>query len=187
MVVRQAHPGPAVPPYRSFSEKYADAEAYQRSEQIPWPVLVDDLSGTVHREYGTLADPAYLLDLDGRVAFYNVITSAPVLHQAMGTLLGQNGRGIVGSGWDRRIHMAPTIAAGWPALRRGLPQSFNELMVAMPGGPAAVWLGYQLRPLLAPLALRARPLPIAVKAALAAGAAVTAAAGIRRAMGRSRS
>ncbi len=37
----------------------------QRSEQIPWPALVDDVEGTVHRAYGGLANPTYLIGTEG--------------------------------------------------------------------------------------------------------------------------
>lgn len=49
VLIRQAHPGPPVPPYRSPEQKAADADAYRREEAIPWTVVVDDLAGTVHR------------------------------------------------------------------------------------------------------------------------------------------
>ena len=39
-----------------------------------------------------------------------------------------------------------------------------------PGMASGLWLGYQLRPLLAPLTLRAKPLPTTVKVGLAVGA-----------------
>jgi hypothetical protein len=177
--VRQAHPGPAVPAYHSFEQKLRDAEAYQRDEGIPWTVVVDDLQGTVHHEYGTLADPTYLIDRDGRVAFVNVVTSAPVLQEAIASLLEQGGQGVVRGGSDRLPHLWPTLAAGWPALRRGLPQSFADLMFAAPGSPALIWLGYQLRPLLAPLALRTEPLPPSLKACLILGAGMAVAVGVR--------
>ena len=80
VMVRQAHPGTAEPPYARFAEKMEDAEAYQREEGISWPVLVDDLEGTVHQVYSGLADPSYLIDVDGRVAYYNMWSSSPVLH-----------------------------------------------------------------------------------------------------------
>ena len=67
VVIRQAHPGPEVPAYDTFEQKLHDAERYRREEAIPWPVLVDDLEGTVHQAYGGLADPTYLIDRDGRV------------------------------------------------------------------------------------------------------------------------
>jgi thiol-disulfide isomerase/thioredoxin len=45
--VRQAHPGGRHGPYRSMSEKIREAKDYRREESIPWPVVVDDLNGTV--------------------------------------------------------------------------------------------------------------------------------------------
>jgi hypothetical protein len=64
---------------------------------IPWTVLVDDLYGTVHRDYGMLADPTYLVGTDGRVSFYNYWTHVPTLYRAIQSLLATGGRGR----WDR--------------------------------------------------------------------------------------
>lgn len=166
--MRQAHPGPAVPPYRTFTQKLQDAEAYQRAEVIPWEVLVDDLPGTTHQVYGGLSDPIYLIDSDGRVAFYNMFANAPAVHQALTELFAQGGRGVVHGGVDRFPHLGAALTNGWPALRRGLPQSVLDLMVATPGSPLPVWLGWQMRPLLAPLTLRSHPLPPPVTGALMA-------------------
>ena len=181
VVVRQAHPGPAEPPYARFEQKMADATAYQREEGIPWPVLVDDLEGTVHQAYGTLADPTYLVDTEGRVSYYNMWTHAPVLHEAIAALLSQGGRGVVlGEGIDRTPHLLPSMTDGWKGLRRGLPQSFWDMETAAPPVASLTWLGHQLRPVLAPLTLRAEPLPAAVKLGLVLGAAALIALGVRR-------
>ncbi len=96
VLVRQAHPGPFEPAYASDEQKMADAERYQRSEQIPWPVVVDDVEGTVHRAYGGLANPSYLIGTDGRVSFYAPVTGAPRLHRALEELVNAGGRG-----WSR--------------------------------------------------------------------------------------
>ena len=61
-MVRQAHPGPEFPPYERFEQKARDARTYREEDGIPWPVLVDGLEGTVHRAYGGLSDPTYLID-----------------------------------------------------------------------------------------------------------------------------
>jgi hypothetical protein len=180
VVVRQAHPGPGAPPYHSFEEKREDARRYQQEEEIPWLVLVDDLEGTVHRTYGGLADPTYLIDRDGVVAYYNMWTSAPVLHEAIRALLAQSGRGVVKGGAYRLPDLLPAVTDGWRGLRRGLPQSFLDLETASPGAATLTWFGHQLRPLLAPLAHRARPLPRRTKLGLAAGAAALAAVGARQ-------
>ena len=175
VLVRQGHPGRGVRPYRSFEQKLRDARKHKHEDRIPWTVLADDVWGTVHRQYGMLASPAYLIGTDGRVAFYNAITHAPTLHRAIGDLLRQRGRGIAGRGIDRRPHVLPIVAGGWPGLRRGAPQSAVELELAMPSGAMLTWAGYQAQPILRPVALRGTPLPraarVALGAALAAGGA----------------
>lgn len=184
-MIRQAHPGPSVPPYRDLAQKHDEARRFKEDERIPYPVLVDDLEGTVHQAYGGLADPTYLIDADGRVAFYNMWTHAPTLHEALEELFVQNGRGVVKGGTHRFPHAASTFANGWPGLRKGWPRSAVEAELSLPGAATGAWLGYQIRPLLAPLALRSRPLPPAAKLGLGAiglglGALVVAAIARKR-------
>ena len=45
-----------------------------------------------------------------------------------------------------------------------------EAELSLPGSASGAWLGHQIRPLLAPIVLRAEPLPPAVKLGLAAAA-----------------
>lgn len=172
ILIRQAHPGPEVPPYQHFEQKWQDALRYQREEGIPWDVLVDDLEGTTHQLYGGLADPTYLIDAEGNVAFYNMWTHVPTLHRAITTLMRQGGRGVVIRGIDSRLHVLPSFADGWRGLRRGLPQSFIDLETSAPTLASGTWLGHWLRPLLAPLALRAKPLPGPLRFSIALGAAL---------------
>lgn len=170
LLTRQAHPGPGVRPYRSDAEKMRDGERYLHEEAIPWPVVVDELAGTVHQVYGGLADPTYLIDAEGRVSFYNMWTHVPTLHRAIDELLARDGRGVVLGGIDHVPHLLSAITDGWRGLRRGLPQSFTDIETAMPGMGSGPWLGDKIRPVLRPVALRARPLPTIAKLALGAGA-----------------
>ncbi len=124
-----------------------------------------------------MADPTYLIDTDGRVAFYNMWTHAPTLHTAIEELLNQGGRGIVKGGTHRTPHLLATITDGWKGLRKGFPQSAIELELSAPGMASGPFLGYQIRTLLAPLALRGKPLPATVKFGLAIGAGVLIALG----------
>ena len=174
VLVRQAHPGPDVRPYQTFDEKMQDAHRYKRDERIPWTVLVDDLAGTVHQVYSGLADPTYLIDVDGRVAFFCMWTYAPSLHDAIDELLDRGGRGVVNGGIDHVVHLLPAMTDGWKGISRGLPQSFTDLETASPGMASGIWLGHQLRPVLAPITLRAEPLSPPVKTALVVGGAVAA-------------
>jgi len=179
VAIRQAHPGPAAPPYQTFAQKMGDAERYVRDEGIPWTVLVDDLQGTAHQVYGGMADPTYLIDADGHVAYYNMWTHVPTLHTAIAALVEQGGRGVTTGGLDRTMHMLAAMTDGWKGLRRGLPQSLIDIETAGPGTGSGAWLGYQLRPLLAPLTLRATPLPRRTRVALAVAMLALGVAGVR--------
>lgn len=167
-------------PYSTFEDKLADARRFQREEQIPWTVAVDDLEGSVHRAYGMLADPIYLIGADGRVAFYNYWTHVPTVHRAIERLEAAGGAAAIGE--HRLPHPLATLTDGWRALRRGLPQSFTDLETAMPGMASGPWFGYQLRGVLAPIALTSRPWPAKTRVAagllalagVAAGAALLA-------------
>jgi hypothetical protein len=129
---------------------------------------VDDLAGSVHQTYGGLADPTYLIDVDGRVAFYQHWTSAPALHDALDGLERQGWRGVVFGGVERAPHFGAAMTDGWRGLRRGLPQSAIDLETSVPTSALGSWLGFKLKPVLAPLTLRSRPLPRAVRVAVAA-------------------
>lgn len=169
VLIRQEHPGPDVPPYSSFEQKLRDGQRHKEEDAIPWTLVVDDLDGSIHQQNGGLADPSYLIGTDGRLAFYNYWTHIPTLHRALTRLMERGGRGVVGE--HRVPHMLAAVTDGWRGLRRGLPQSFIDLETAMPGMASGRWPGYQLKPLLTPLALRATPWPPAVRHGVALVAA----------------
>jgi hypothetical protein len=148
-----------------------DARRYVRDEGIPWTVVVDDLEGRVHQVYGGVADPTYLIDVDGRVAFYNIWTHAPSLERAISELTERGGRGVIGGGLDPVPHMLGALAEGWRGLERGLPQSYVDLETAAPGAATATFIGYHLRPVLAPLVTRSGQLPPRAKVGLGLGVA----------------
>jgi hypothetical protein len=68
LLVRQAHPGERHGAYGSYEDKLGDASSYLQEEHVPWPVLSDDLMGTVQRAYGGLAAAVYLIDSRGIIA-----------------------------------------------------------------------------------------------------------------------
>lgn len=174
MIIRQAHPGPKAPPYRDYDSKVADARFYAQHLQIPWTVLADDLPGMVHQVYGGLSDPTYLIGSDGRVAHYNIWTNVPTLHVALSELECNGWTGTTKGGTSTLPQMMAAAVFGWPALRRGLPDSYIDLETAAPGLASIAWLGRRFRFLLAPLASRHRPLPAPARGGVAAVAGVLA-------------
>jgi hypothetical protein len=69
LYVREAQPGERYPQPQTFEEKLAHARAYQARDQIPWPVVVDDITGSLHQTLDAQPDAAYRMDIDGIVAF----------------------------------------------------------------------------------------------------------------------
>lgn len=183
MLIRQAHPGPGAQPYRDFEQKKLDAERWKQEDGIRYTVAVDDVQGTTHQVYGNLADPTYLIDSDGRVAFYNMWTHAPTLNNAIEELLQSEQQErtshVVRGGIHRSPHLAAAMTDGWRGIRRGLPQSFIELETSFPSSAVGPWIGHHLRPVLEPITLRATPLPPVAKVLLGVGLLALFVAGTR--------
>lgn len=166
--VREAHPGASFPAPKTESEKMEHARAFKALEEIPWPVLVDDLDGTVHRAYGGLPNSAYLIDADGLIAFKDQWASAATLRVALDALLEHEGRAApVAGGVERTMHLLGPMAYGWSAIQRAGDPATRDLWRTMPPLALLLWLGRFLRPVLAPLVDRGRPLPTAAKMAAA--------------------
>jgi len=119
-----------------------------------------------------MSDPVYLIDATGRVAFYNMWWAhAPSVKTALDELLARGGdSGPVAGGIDRMPHLAASFVNGWHGLRRGGWRGVLEFELATPGATTLTFFGHLAKPLLAPLALRASPLPPAAKVALGVGA-----------------
>ena len=170
VLVRQAHPGERHGGYRSEEEKLRDGRDYKSEEGVPWPVLIDDLAGTVQRAYGGLAAGVYLIDGRGDVAFCGTWGQSPALRIAIDDLLARDGVGTpAGKGTDRRPHLAAAIVAGQSGAVRGGRQALIDLELGLPGATILMIVGRVARPLLAPLALRTTPLPTRTRVSLLAG------------------
>jgi AhpC/TSA family len=170
VLVRQAHPGERHGAYSTWEDKLADARAYRHEEHLPWPVLVDDLAGTVQRAYGGLAAAAYLIDTQGRVAFCGTWGQSAALRAAIDELLDHDGSGApAGKGSDRRPHLGAAIVAGQGGPLRGGRRALLDLELGFPGAMFLMTVGRVARPLLAPVVLRTTPLPPQARAALLVG------------------
>lgn len=176
VIIRQAHPGNGHKVYRTYEHKLDEARQYKDAEGIAWRVLVDDLAGTVHQTYGMMADPTYLIDADGHVALYVMWTHAPTLKEGLDELLANGGRGVVGEGVDRMPHLLASMVGGWHAVSRGGGRGVLEYDLAIPTAGAMTFLGHLAKPVLAPVALRAEPLPTAAKVAVSVAAVAGVAA-----------
>ncbi len=69
LYVREAHPGERYPQPHTMEQKLAHARAYEERARIPWTVAVDHVEGELHRALDPRPNAAYLMDMDGNVAF----------------------------------------------------------------------------------------------------------------------
>lgn len=159
VVIRQAHPGEQRHHYDTYEQKVEGAREYAELDDIPWPVLVDDYAGTVHRTYSReMADPSFLIDPQGRVAFYGMWTHVPTLKRAIDELRRRGPEGPpVAGGVDRMPHLFASIVDGYRGPRRGGRRGVLEYDLGAVGSGSMSFLGNKLKPLLGRFALRAAP------------------------------
>jgi peroxiredoxin len=174
LYVREAHPGEKMPAHKDYEQKRAQAEHFRQATNTPWPILVDEVDGRVHKQYGLLPNSVFLIDADGRVSFVGEISHAPTLRKALEHLFQQNMRGTVPEAEDKTPHMLGPTAYGWEAIERGGEVSMRDVALHMPPLAMNLWGGAKVRSLLGPMASRSQPLSPQAKMGLALGAAALA-------------
>jgi hypothetical protein len=154
--VREAHPGDVLPAHSSNAEKAQAAKLFAEEEDVEMPVLVDELDGGVHRDYGGARNPSYLIDKSGRVAFRMLWTQPKTLRDAIKELLEvQERRGVqqavVRSGEDRSLPVRYGLLYSHRALRRGGSRAIREFRETLgPGGRVVVAGSRMAQPILSP-------------------------------------
>jgi hypothetical protein len=167
LYVREAHPGENMPGHKTHEQKREQAEFFRNETGTPWPILIDELDGRTHIDYGLLPNSVFLIDADGKVSFVGEITHAPTLRTALEQLFEQNMRGPVDNPEDKTPHMLGPTAYGWEALERGGHVSTRDVTRRMPPLAGNLWMGDKAQPLLDPLARRSEPLSTGNKIFLA--------------------
>ncbi len=67
--VREAHPGGHKPQPQTMTEKIEHARALREAHRVEWPVLVDDIDGTLHRHLDALANSLHIVAPDGTILY----------------------------------------------------------------------------------------------------------------------
>jgi peroxiredoxin len=167
--VREAHPGEDLPSHRSMEDKFRAAQLFHDEEELRMPLLVDDLRGSVHRKYGKLPNPSYLIDKSGRIAFRSLYAQPHVLEHAIDELLGfqqrtGKDRAVVAGGEDLHTPKSFPLLYTYRALERGGRQAIRNFEEAMGVyGKLAVTGSRMVQPVVA------HPRKTAAAAALAIG------------------
>ena len=67
--VREAHPGAEVGQPHTLRDKVQHAELMRKVYAVGWPVLVDDIDGTLHRQLGTEPNSLHIISADGEILY----------------------------------------------------------------------------------------------------------------------
>jgi peroxiredoxin len=84
---REAHPGERLPSHETYEDKMNAAALLRDSEEIDIPIVVDEVNGKIHRKYGKLPNPTFIVDKSGRIAFRSLSTRPAVIAEALDELL----------------------------------------------------------------------------------------------------
>jgi peroxiredoxin len=129
--VRETHPGEKLPAHHSMRDKIRAAERFREDEQVDVPIIVDDLDGSIHKKYGKLPNPTYIIDKSGRVAFRCLWTRPGTVEDALEELLDrQRERGtdhaVVNGGEDSTVPSTYAMLHSYRALERGGKKSIRD-------------------------------------------------------------
>ncbi len=181
--VREAHPGENFPAHGSMDDKIDAARRFQKEEKLKIPMLIDSLGGSAHRKYGKTANPTYVIDKAGRIAFRTLWTQPGVISgvlEALINLQDQEGNDhvVVGEGENSKVPLTQAAIHSYRALRRGGKKSVRDFKKNM-GAPGKV--AYQVSRAISPLSLTpARIMAGAGIAALVLAAGVFVGVKLRR-------
>lgn len=136
--VREAHPGEKIPAHDSAGEKTTAAKLLRDEEEIEMPVVVDDLSGSIHRKYSRLPNPAFLIDKSGRVAFRSMWANPEELAAAIEELLDAQHKGgvehaVVRDGEGLSMPVSYAMLSSFRALERGGREAVSDFREAIGG------------------------------------------------------
>jgi hypothetical protein len=93
LYVREAHPGQNYPAHSNFPQKLSNAIDLQYEERIGRTILVDDIDGKMHLDYGALPNSVYLIGKDGVIAHRADWLAPDHLDQQIELLLAAGGEG----------------------------------------------------------------------------------------------
>src|SRR3569832_2054580 len=141
--VREAHPGDELPAHDSIKDKIHAAELLREEEELEIQILLDDLSGKVHKKYGGMPNPTFLIDRSGRIAFRSLSSRYESLRAAIEELLDvqdsqDKDHAIVNDGEDSAVPPMSMFLHAHRALERGggdAISNFREEM-GLPGRSA---------------------------------------------------
>jgi len=147
--VRESHPGEKRPAHARWEQKVEAADQFRDEEEIEMPIIVDELNGRIHRKYGSLPNPTYIIDRSGRVAFRSLWTRPSVIKKALDELRRlQEETGddqhVIWGGEDTKPPMTYRRRLAHRALERGGDQAIRDFRSEMGRAGWALQMGSRI-------------------------------------------
>jgi len=120
MYVREAHPGELQPQHRTEEDKIAAAKKTKLRYREGRTILVDDVNGSAHRNYGMMPNSIFVIAPDGKILFRSIWNNA----KDMDAILGAISRG-------EHVHSRELKAVP--------PFSLRAVGTLFMGGVVAIW------------------------------------------------
>ena len=136
LYVREAHPGERIRPHSSFEDKLACAVRFKNEEHDNRVLLVDELEGTIHKQFGLFPNFVYVIDQDGYVAFRTPWNVPDILDEVLTDI--QEGKKVR---FPERYYLPPYKNVGLRALPRAGWCAILDVIISIPQG---LWTRYQL-------------------------------------------
>lgn len=144
--VREAHPGEYWDQPRSPTEKMGHARALKDRDGLPWPIVVDDVDGRVHRSLDQKPNAAYLVDRNGWISFRALWAGDEALLQALASVSHVECPRKKESR-RRLVPMAEGLGVMRDMMRQAGPRASRDIWLAAPPMAALAWTADLYRPL----------------------------------------
>ncbi|MFU8815364.1 MAG: deiodinase-like protein [Pseudomonadales bacterium] len=172
--VREAHPGEQHEQPRTLAQKMAHARQLKLRDRLPWPIVVDDTDGLVHRALDRKPNAVYLTDRNG-VIIYRGLWAGDA--KGLTRALESAARDELPAEQESLRRLRP-LAMGVGMLR-GMTEASGlraqrDLWRAAPPVAVVAWLAHLFRPMQPQLRT------VAAAAAVSAAAAIALSMAIRR-------
>lgn len=117
LYTREAHPGTKIVPHANLDDKRRNARELKRTEGVTFPIVIDDLNGSIQRAYvhPHFNNPVYLINRAGIVTYKSAWLDASELPQVLDDQ----------SFWDERTVTDKTIKKTFSERIRILREPFE--------------------------------------------------------------
>ncbi len=128
---REAHPGENMVQPATMAVKIEHARLLTKIHGVDWPVLVDDLDGTLHRMLDTKQNSVHILGPDGTILFRALFAGDPSARKAI-VAIASNLESRKSQALGRLIGPMKSIGYIEETLRQAGPRAYADVVKAVP-------------------------------------------------------